>query len=55
MLHVMSRDLQIFQNTNTQKCTEKFWRLHRKMVFKDCKDQEILSFLFRFQGGYTRL
>ena len=24
------------------------------MVFKDCKVQKIVSFLFRFQGGCTR-
>ena len=39
---------------------EEFLKLHGRftekcMVFKDCKVQEIVSFLLRFQGDCTRL
>ena len=37
------------------KFTEEFLKFYREMVFKDCKVQEIVSCLLRFQGGRTRL
>ena len=52
MSHVMSRDSQTFQNTDRRKFMEKNYR---EMIFKDCKAQEIVSFLLRFQAGCTRL
>ena len=52
---MQSRNLQTFWNTDTQKVTEKFSKIYREMVFKDCKVQNIVSFLLRFQGGHTKI
>ena len=65
MLHVMSRvvsrDLQIFQNTDTQKLMEKFSKMRTQKltekwyVFKDCKAERDCKFLVKISSRLYKI
>ena len=51
--HVIRRSFRtlIPVHENVRRNFRNYTKVYREMVFKDCKAQEIVSFLLRFQGG----
>ena len=55
MSHVIHRLFRTQLHENLRRNFRIYMKIYREMVFKDCKAQEIVSFLLRFQAGCTRL